>query len=50
MNRYDPIVNHLYFKNTIFNLHSFKGFVKKSEREIKVRYFGERDSDGGGER
>lgn len=45
MNWYNPVVNHLYFKNSILDLHSFKVFVKKSKREIRVRDFGKRKND-----
>lgn len=46
MNWYNSVISYLYFKNSIIDIHSFKGFVKKSEREIRVWYFGERNNDG----
>lgn len=44
VNWYNYAVCNLHFKNVIFNIHTFKGFVKKSGREIRVRDFGEGNS------
>lgn len=46
MNRYDPIISDHYLKNIIFNLHSFEGFGKYSNREISVMDYSERNGDG----
>lgn len=46
MNHHNTIISNHHFKNSIFDIHSTEGFVKKSEREISVIDFGDRNING----
>lgn len=46
MNQYNLIIYYHHFKNIVIDIYSFKGFVYKLKRKIRVKDFGERKGDG----